>query len=350
MRKIVLSFFLIFFILPKLKALPSYSANYFTLYNNENDYSYGLSESFNFTLDSEYFSFNNINLLGNYKNLYIPFEDFTLNSSSLNFYSSFLSSEFSFCDIKAGIKLFAPFLLDNSFSACLFDFNLQLENAFGSGLFLKLYDDLAFSFNYFFCDAKMLQYEAEGKLKAFLADGEYCLHTSFFDSSFWAFYLYSTGTYNFDLSIPLIQYKLYGDGKLELSALGTGAKVETSWQTINLKADLAFIYLFSGNINTDVYQKKIFLFFLEKTSQDTFVKDFSQTLIIPFSFSCIFDADFSKMHIKSSLSKTLAIPISFNKSFNIFTGDSDEAKSDRFYSIFRTLLLSGINLNFTIYF
>ena len=352
MSKNVLYFFLIFLILPELKAAPSFSSNYFTLYNNDNDYSYGLCEIFNLDLEKGNFSFYNDNVLGKYKNLYIPFENFSIYSPDLNFYSYYLTSQFSFDKLKAGIKFFSPLLLNNSFSVSFLDFQVQLEKPFGGGFFINLYDDFSLSFNYFSCDAEMVQYKADGNLKAFFAGSDYSLHNSRFDIKFMLSYLYATASYAFDFSsiaIPMLNYTFQGKGNIDLSALGTGTSIKTHNNNINFLLNLDFIYLFSAKINTEVYKNTRFLFF-DASSKNFYRKDYSKTLLIPLSLAFIIDADFSAVHIESSLSKSLVIPLSFNKSFNIFESTSKTTEKDKAYSLLRILLLSGININLTVSF
>ena len=352
MRKIVLSFFLIFLFLPELEATPSFSSNYFTLYNKDNDYSYGLCELFNLDLQKDNFYFYNDNYLGKIKNLYIPFENFSIYSSDLNFYSYYLASQLSFNNIKTGIMLFSPLLLDNSFSVSFLDFQVQLEKPFGGGLSINLFDDFNLSLNYFSCDAEMVQYKAGGNLKAFFAGSDYSLHNSRFDIKFMLSYLYTSASYAFDFSsiaIPMLNYTFQGKGNIDLSALGTGTSIKTHNNNINFLLNLDFIYLFSAKINTEVYKNTRFLFF-DASSKNFYRKDYSKTLLIPFTLSCFFNADFSVIHLESSLSKSFVVPLSLNNRFNVFESSSKAADKNEIYSLLRLLLLSGININLTVSF
>ena len=104
---------------------------------------------------------------------------------------------------------------------------------------------------------------------------------------------------------------------------------------------LGMIYIIDAEINADIYhQYKMLLY----TSSDynKYEEDFSNTLIIPFSFEGRYTANIRSAKLHSKLSKTLAIPIRLNKNPS---DAEDKSKEKNSTNILKTLLLSGINLS-----
>ena len=326
-----------------LYATTSFESNFFTLNNNGTDFSYGLDGSMSLEYQKDSFSTSAFCSMLTYKNLYIPFKSFTLTSSYINTFNYYLDIGYKCQPVSLKASLFGTQLLDNQFSASIFNFPVDLKKELGMDFSISLFDSLTFSTGFFKCSPEITSgaNTANGDFRFIFETADYTLNYDKADFIFLAGYLYGTGNYEFNIpAYPgiLFNLKYHGNGKAKLSAIATGASFSTKERPVNLSGWIGLIYIPEAIINTEVNKTTRILVF-SSTDKSELEKDYSQTLIIPFNIQASFSVPISNVYLLTTLSKTVAIPVSLNKKNDYKTDTSNTSK------FWRTILLSGLNVS-----
>lgn len=335
-------------------ALAEYQTDFFTIFNNTDKFSYGLSNSASMDFNRKNLHFYGNLSLTNYKNIFIPFEHFDLSTPELNFLSYAIGSELQIYRLKAGLSFFSASLLDNTISASIIDFRLKLKNVFGTDFSINLFEDYNFNFIFFTCRPEFQQTTnyAHGNLKIFYTNGIYNLQMNKVNIDFCTAFLYLYGTFDFYIpqaNMILLHYIFSGNGKLNVTSFATGAKISTKNNIINFSADFGLVYLLTVSLSTNITQTSRILFFTSD-KKIPYEKDISNTLLIPFSFEINISTCFNTIRTNTSFSKSFAIPILLENTSSMIQSNQISLSDKEKNSLLRMILLSGIDISLRINF
>ena len=348
MQKKILCIIFASLLLSKVIAKAEFTTDFFTGINNSNKFSYGLFNNLAIEFQTDKLRLYGDTSITNYRNLFIPFEHFDLSAPELNAFSYNFGTELKFNKIKTGLSFFGTELLDNSISVSIIDFRLKLKKTFGTNLSINMFNDFYFNFSFFNSSPEFQKNRnnASGNLKVLYTNGMYNLQTNKINIDFLTAFLYGYGT--FDFYIPqanlIFLHEIFsGHGDFQMTAIATGASINTKNNTINFSANLGLIYLITTKLSVDTLQTSRILF-ITTEKNIPYKKDISGTLLIPFDFEIKFSTYLSNYHLQSSILKSFVIPISKSNNFDFKQLKKINESDYKSNSILRMILLSGINV------